>query len=100
MPPSQNQSNPPADAEDRRGFPRLTAQDVPWIREVKSNTGDSARLLNISRTGVLLETTVRLQPGRRTTIVIVNDSDQKERAECRVIRTELVAIGKGGELIY
>jgi len=100
MLPTQNPSKPAAPDDDRRVSPRLTAQDVPWIREVKPNTGDSARLLNISRTGVLIETTARLQPGRRSTIVIVNDSDQKERAEARVIRTELVAIGKDGALIY
>jgi len=86
--------------DDRRVFPRLKPEDVPWIREIKPSTGDGARLLNISRTGVLLETTARLQPGRRSTITIVNESDQKERAEGRVIRTELVSIGKGGELIY
>ena len=100
MPPTQNSPKPPDDGEDRRGFPRLRAEDVPWIKEIKPNNGDSARLLNISRTGVLLETTARLQPGRRSTIIIVNDSDQKERAEGKVIRTELVAIGKEGELIY
>src|SRR4051812_41804820 len=100
MPPTQNSSKPPATGEDRRVFPRLKAEEVPWIKEVKPNNGDSARLLNISRTGVLLETTARLQPGRRSTIIIVNDSGQKERAEGKVIRTELVAIGKDGELIY
>lgn len=87
--------------EDRRIAPRLKPHEVPWIREVKPISGDTARLLNISKTGLLLETTARLQPGRRSTVVIaVDGSDRKERAEGHVIRTELVSIGSGGELIY
>jgi|KBSMisStandDraft_5_1062788.scaffolds.fasta_scaffold114448_2 hypothetical protein len=100
MLPTEKLPDPSASEKDRRLSPRLRAEDVPWIREIKPNNGDSARLLNISRTGVLLETTARLQPGRRSTIIIVNEADQKERAEGRVIRTELVAIGTSGELIY
>lgn len=86
--------------EDRRIAPRLKPHEVPWIREVKPISGDTARLLNISKTGLLLETTARLQPGRRSTVVIVDGTDRKERAEGHVIRTELVSIGSGGELIY
>ncbi len=86
--------------EDRRIAPRLKPHEVPWIREVKPISGDTARLLNISTTGLLLETTARLQPGRRSTVVIVDGSDRKVRAEGHVIRTELVSIGSGGELIY
>ena len=86
--------------EDRRIATRLKPHEVPWIREVKPISGDRARLLNISKTGVLLETTARLQPGRRSTVVIVDGADRKERAEGHVIRTELVSIGPAGELIY
>ncbi|MEQ1907244.1 MAG: hypothetical protein ABMA15_00375 [Vicinamibacterales bacterium] len=86
--------------EDRRVATRLKPHEVPWIREVKPISGDRARLLNISKTGVLLETTARLQPGRRSTVVIVDGADRKERAEGHVIRTELVSIGPAGELIY
>jgi len=102
MPPTADKPKiaPFVPEEDRRVSPRLEPHEVPWIREVKPISGDSARLLNISRTGVLLETTARLQPGRRSTVIIVDDADQKQRAEGQVIRTELVAIGKSGELIY
>jgi hypothetical protein len=86
--------------DERRLAPRLRPDDVPWIREVKPICGGSALLLNISVTGVLLETSARLLPGRRTTVVIINDADQKVRAEGHVTRSELVAIGKAGELIY
>ena len=49
---------------------------------------------------MLLETTARLQPGRRSTIVIVNADDEKKRTDGTVIRTALVSIGPKGELIY
>lgn len=94
------QAEPFVPDEDRRVATRLKPHEVPWIREVKPISGDRARLLNISKTGVLLETTARLQPGRRSTVVIVDGSDRKERAEGHVIRTELVSIGPAGELIY
>ncbi len=104
MPPQPKTMAQPAEpfvpSEDRRIATRLKPHEVPWIREVKPISGDRARLLNISKTGVLLETTARLQPGRRSTVVIVDGSDQKERAEGHVIRTELVSIGPAGELIY
>jgi hypothetical protein len=86
--------------EDRRIAPRLKPHEVPWIREVKPISGDTARLLNISKTGVLLETTARLQPGQRSTVVIVDGNDRKTRAEGHIIRTELVSMGPSGELIY
>lgn len=104
MPPSQKDKAPRPEpfvpSEDRRIARRLKPHEVPWIREVKPISGDTARLLNISKTGLLLETTARLQPGRRSTVVIVDGGDRKERAEGHVIRTELVSIGPSGELIY
>ena len=72
---------------------------MPWIREVKAGT-DAARVVNISRGGVLLETTARLKPGRRSTLIIVGDLDERLRADADVIRTELVSIGSAGELVF
>ena len=89
-----------AEASDRRKAPRLEPHQVPWIREVKPATGDSARLLNISSSGVLLETTTKLKPGRRSALIIVGDLDERERAEVDVIRTELISIGSAGQLVY
>jgi hypothetical protein len=103
LPPKDPKTRPASASishDDRRTHPRLAPHEVPWIREVKPITGDTARLLNISRTGVLLETTARLQPGRRSTIVIVNADDEKKRTDGTVIRTALVSIGPKGELIY
>jgi hypothetical protein len=103
MPPTPKSENPSifTGAGERRSWSRNNSDQVPWIKEVKpAPSAESARLLNISRSGVLLETTVRLRPGRRSTIVIVNDVDQRERVEGRVVRTELVGTGRNGEFIY
>jgi hypothetical protein len=48
----------------------------------------------------LFETTARLQPGRRGSIVLVTASDRKARADGQIIRSELTAIGPSGELLY
>lgn len=99
----QSAETQPAQAlvgRDRRLARRVEPHEVSWIRSVKPAAASSARLVNISRTGVLLETTARLQPGCRTIVLIVGDLDEEERAEARVLRTELVAISPNGELIY
>jgi hypothetical protein len=80
--------------------PRLRPEEVSWITEVTPVTGESARLLNISTTGVLLETTARLEPDRHATVMIVTESDLKHQADGEIVRTELVSIGKNGELVY
>ena len=101
--PPLNSSSAPKEissiADDRRKSPRFNAEQVPWIREVKAGT-DAARVVNISRGGVLLETTARLKPGRRSTLIIVGDLDERLRADADVIRTELVSIGSAGELVF
>ncbi|MGC4081051.1 MAG: PilZ domain-containing protein [Vicinamibacterales bacterium] len=80
---------------------RLQPHEVPWIRTVHPVAGgDTARLVNISSAGVLIETTARLQPGRRSTVVIVDAADGSIEAHGEVVRTELVSVGENGELVY
>lgn len=86
--------------DDRRSELRLTPEQVPWIREVKPATGDAARLVDISRSGLQLETTARLAPGRRSAVLVVDAEDRVARAEGLVVRTQLVAISPSGERVY
>ena len=79
------QPAPAASGRDRRMARRVEPGEVSWIRSVKPAAGASARLVNISRTGVLLETTVRLQPGCHTAVLIVGDLGEEERAEAQVL---------------
>lgn len=98
-PPSKGSSRPQT-AEERRIATRLTPADVPWIKEVKPTAAHAGALIDISMTGVLVETSARLLPGRRSTMLLTTDDDRRERVEVIVVRTQLVGISQGGELLY
>lgn len=46
--------------------PRWTRSDLPWLSTIKLSWGPSLRLLNISSSGMLIESGVRLSPGSAT----------------------------------
>ena len=100
MPPHKDVIPLPAWRAERRIGRRLQPHEVPWIRHVQPVTGDTARLVNISSSGVLVETTARLQPGRRGTVVIVDAAERTLEAHGEVVRTQLVSVGQDGALIY
>lgn len=52
--------------EERRVALRKGRGDVSWLSAVKLSTGDELRLINISSTGVLVETGTKLTPGMTT----------------------------------
>jgi CheY-like chemotaxis protein len=52
----------------RKRARRLPMSDVPWLATVKLAWGQSLRLLNISSSGVLVETGMRLLPGSSAAI--------------------------------
>lgn len=50
----------------RKRAPRWTGADLPWISTIKLSWGLELRLLNISSSGLLVESGIRLTPGSRT----------------------------------
>ena len=74
---SSKGSSRPVTADERRIATRLTPADVPWIKEVKPTAAHSGKLIDISQTGVLLETSARLLPGRRSTMLLTPDDDRR-----------------------
>ena len=48
--------------------PRFPATAVPTIKAVKLSPGDTVELVNISRSGVLVEGRTRFVPGTRVTV--------------------------------
>jgi hypothetical protein len=50
-------------SKPRRRARRLPVSDVPWLTTVRLAWGESLRLLNISSSGMLVESGVRLSPG-------------------------------------
>lgn len=85
---------PMSDA-DRRIARRLRAEDVPWIVSVKPNLGESAKLIDISRTGLLMETRHRFLPGRKCMILVGMSEGRTERLEGEVVRSHLSVISGG-----
>lgn len=102
MPQRSNSPAPEQQAsrDDRRVARRLKADAVSWIKAVKPTVGGPGRLVDISKTGILLETNIRMLPGRRTTLLLVNHEDKKERVDAVVVRTQLVSIPSGGDPVY
>jgi CheY-like chemotaxis protein len=75
----------------RSRAPRLTSGDLPWLSGIKLTWGPQLQLVNISRSGLLVETGIRLTPGANTAFEITGpDKDMIVRA--RVIRTQVSAV--------
>jgi hypothetical protein len=56
---------------NRRQWPRLKPEAVPFLKSVDFNQGSEVRVIDISRGGVLLETEVRLRPQMKLTLKLV-----------------------------
>ena len=50
----------------RKRARRLPMSDIPWLSKVKLSWGQNLRLLNVSSSGILFESGVRLSPGSVT----------------------------------
>jgi len=53
-------------ADERRRDPRRMRQQVPWLSTVRLSWGLEVELLNISSSGILVETTSKFMPGSET----------------------------------
>ena len=85
---------------DRRRAPRLKAEDVPWIVTVKLGQSDAARLVDISRTGLLLETKERLRPGQRGITTLGLTGNRSEQVPSHILRSHLIALTGEGVPVY
>jgi hypothetical protein len=56
---------------NRRQWPRLRPESVPFLKSVDFSQGTEVRVVNISRGGVLLETEVRLRPQMKIFLKLV-----------------------------
>jgi CheY-like chemotaxis protein len=57
-------------AGSEKRAPRWTMSDLPWLSNVRLSWGQHLRLLNISSSGLLVESGVRLSPGSKTSFKI------------------------------
>ena len=61
----------PASVRDRRSHPRVSPDELSWIREVRLKYGPRVSLVDLSDGGALVQTDVRLRPGAELVIEIV-----------------------------
>ena len=78
--------------------PRFPAAAVPTITSIRLSPGDTVELLNISRSGVLVEGSTRFVPGTRIT-VLFDGGFSPARIKGKVVRSYVSSI-KDGMLLY
>jgi hypothetical protein len=74
---------------------RLKRSDVPWLSTVKLSWGLEVDMLDISRTGMLIETSSRFTPGT-TTEFHLSGPDTSLAVPARFVRSEVAAVGSQG----
>lgn len=70
---------------ERRTCRRHDPLATPWQVRAVLRSGASVRLVNVARCGALVETTMRLRPGTRTTIQLTT-GDQCCALSARIVR--------------
>ena len=78
--------------------PRFPATAVPGIKAVKLSPGDTVELVNISRSGVLVEGRTRFVPGTRVT-VLFDGGFAPAQMKGKIVRCQVSSIN-GGALRY
>jgi hypothetical protein len=91
-------SNHPAAGKNRRASPRWHPSAVPSLKRAEVVDGPEARLLNISRGGVLIETTARMIPGAKAYLRLVA-ADAVFLLTGRVLRSRAVLL-RDSVLLY
>lgn len=81
--------------ERQQRDPRLTREQVPWLSSVRHPWGAEAQLVNISKSGMLVETASKLAPGSTAEFCICG-SDTDLTVPVRVIRSEIGAVNSLG----
>jgi hypothetical protein len=83
---------------DLRIEPRFPATAVPSITSLRLSPGDTVKLINISRSGVLVEGSTRFVPGTRIS-VLFEGGFSPARMKGKVVRCHVSSIN-GGTLCY
>lgn len=76
---------------DRRRAPRRASADVPWLWSVKIPGGSQVSIVDISSTGVLLETSSRMADGYTVDLQLVGQ-DTNVTVPARMVRTQVAAV--------
>lgn len=97
MSPESPSNQPPSGAE-RRSHPRIPASALPHLT-ASIPDGPAIRLLDLSRTGALVETTTRLPPGA-SIAVHFRSGDREVPLSAAVIRSTVSVVDTDGRVTY
>jgi PilZ domain-containing protein len=83
----------------RRPDPRHRPEAVPEIAALRLSPGDAGQIVNISASGLLMQSHTRYAPGGRVTVHFEGPIATKQ-IKGRIVRCEVSAIGEKGALEY
>ncbi len=81
--------------EDRRGGPRMRLPDLPWLRALRVPNISKVEVVDLSRTGMQIETATKLTTGSWVEIELVG-ADLAMRMPARVLRTQIASVAPVG----
>jgi CheY-like chemotaxis protein len=81
--------------EDRRGAPRKRLSDLPWLRALRVPNISKVEVVDLSRTGVQIETATKLTTGSWVEIELVGP-DLAMRMPARMLRTQIASVAPLG----
>lgn len=85
-------------AADRRTSPRASADQLPWLGDVRMQPGHDASLVNLSDGGALFETASRLTPGSSVLLQFIGPEGQHVSGE--VLRCAVFTFSDGRTAKY
>ena len=74
---------------------RWGARDLPWLREIRLPWGLNVQLVNISHSGLLVESGARLAPGTATVFNLTGPEKQLS-VQARIVRSAIAAVRSTG----
>ena len=95
---SRNRSEQPYEGPERRAFPRIPAASVPYLTAHVAG-GPAVRLLDLSKHGVRIASTMRMPPGSTVGIRFVT-ADASVTLTGAVVRSACAVVEASGEVTY
>ena len=88
----------PYDGPERRAFPRIPASSVPYLT-ARVAGGPSVRLLDLSKRGVHVESTLNMRPGS-TVVIRFLTGDASVTLTGAVVRSTVAVLEASGEVTF
>ena len=83
-------------AEDRRRASRRPLTDIPWLKSVRLPWGLEVGVVNISTSGILLESSSKITPGNVVDLQLIGRGLTGVSMPARLIRTDVGSVNSQG----